>query len=335
MPDTPLWPAWTEALTLRRDCTVGPFSYPPRTCDGVASVTLTAWARPVGQGLLASWTRGGENDRLVERLRQMERLDSLASVRAQLDEHKQRLAAEHRLAGRLQDILLPVPAEPVDLPGLRVAVRYRPAEPDSRVGGDWFHLAATGDGAVLLAIGDVAGRGVQAAATMAQLRYALAALVVTTTTEPAELLAHLNRLLYAGGVSAPTATVAIARYAPATGDLVWAQAGHPAPLCSRAGVTTQLARPAGPLLGAIRDARYGTATVTLSPADVLVLYTDGLIERRGRTLAEGVVPVVATLDRITAQPRPRPLADLLGELHQANPHDDTCILAARRIPPAP
>jgi serine phosphatase RsbU (regulator of sigma subunit) len=171
-----------------------------------------------------------------------------------------------------------------------------------------------------------------AATVMAQLRHMLAGLTVTTTTDPAELLSHLNRLMYAETI---TATAAVARYDPETGVLVWAQAGHPAPLHTRAGSTEQLARPAGPLLGAMRTAVYDTATVAIGPDDLLLFYTDGLIEHRRHTLAEGLAPVVETLNRITAAGSEQPLADLLGQLRRANPDDDTCILAVRPLPLVP
>ncbi|HEX8344992.1 MAG TPA: SpoIIE family protein phosphatase, partial [Actinoplanes sp.] len=255
----------------------------------------------------------------------------LAEVEEKLREHQRSLAAENRLATRLQHIILPIPVEPVDLPGLRVAIRYLPAERASRVGGDWFHAATGRDGGVILAVGDVSGHGIRAATTMAQLRHALAALAITVTAEPAELLTHLNDLLYRGGLAAPTATMVVARYDPDTARLHWAQAGHPAPLHSRNGSTSRLARAAGPLLGAVRDARYDTASTCIDPGDVLLFYTDGLIEHRHQPLLDGLAPVVDTLNRITASPRPQPLADLLAELHQANPDDDTCLLAARRL----
>src|SRR5205085_11293509 len=104
--------------------------------------------------------------------------------------------------------MLPVPYEQFILTEWAVAVRYLPAEEASRVGGDWFHAAAAEDGSVVLAVGDVAGHGMQAATTMAQLRQMVAGLTITTTTDPAELLAHLNRLLYAGG---QTATAVVGR----------------------------------------------------------------------------------------------------------------------------
>jgi serine phosphatase RsbU (regulator of sigma subunit) len=256
----------------------------------------------------------------------------LVHVERQLREHQQSLAAEHRLAAQLQQIILPIPEQPIDLPGLRVAVRYLPAERASRVGGDWYHAATMSDGAVLLAIGDVAGHGLHAATTMAQLRHALAALTVTTT-DPAVLLSHLNRLLCASTAAASTATAVVARYEPATRRLVWAQAGHPPLLHVRAGETAELPRPRGPLLGAAVTACYGTAETTMERDDLLLLYTDGLVEHRDRSLREGLAPVIATLNQISAARQPQPLATLLAELRRANPDDDTCVVAARPLDP--
>jgi serine phosphatase RsbU (regulator of sigma subunit) len=255
----------------------------------------------------------------------------LANVERQLREHEANLAAEHRLAAQLQHIVLPIPNEPIDLAGLRVALRYLPAERAGRVGGDWYHAAEAPDGTVLLAIGDVAGHGLQAATTMAQLRHALAALAVTVTTEPAVLLSYLNRLLCASEATAATATAVIARYDPASGGVVWAQAGHPPPLRARAGSTTTLTRPRGPLLGATPDAVYESTTIELARDELLLFYTDGLVEDRHRSLEEGLAPVVATLDEISARPIEAPLAELLSRLRRANPDDDTCVLAVRRL----
>jgi serine phosphatase RsbU (regulator of sigma subunit) len=256
----------------------------------------------------------------------------LVEVERQLAEHRQSLAAEHRLAAQLQQIILPIPTGPIELPGMRAAVRYVPAEQASRVGGDWYHAAPASDGSVVLAVGDVAGHGIPAAAAMARLRHTLAALAVTTTTDPAELLAHLNRLIHTGDDDFATATAVVARYRPDTGELRWAQAGHPAPLLARAGRTGELPRPAGPLLGAIDPARYETAEVTLRQGDLLLLYTDGLVEERSRTLADGLAPVIAALDEVSAGGAAEPLGDVLSRLRRANPGDDTCVLAAEATP---
>jgi serine phosphatase RsbU (regulator of sigma subunit) len=254
----------------------------------------------------------------------------LAEIERQLRDQQKTLAAEHRLAARLQEIILPVPHTAIELPGLQAAVRYLPAEEASRVGGDWYHTSVTRDGDILVAIGDVAGHGIQAATTMARLRHALAALIITSTTEPAELLYHLNELLRADVATADTGSAVIARYRPGTQQLVWAQAGHPPPLRTRDRRTVALDRPPGPLLGAVRAPTYGTATIDVRSTDLLLLYTDGLIEERHKTTAEGLIPVIHTLNNHGAGP----IVDLVRRFRRANPDDDTCILALRPAGPS-
>jgi serine phosphatase RsbU (regulator of sigma subunit) len=164
---------------------------------------------------------------------------------------------------------------------------------------------------------------------MARLRHALGALAAATT-EPAELLRLLNRAMFDADDGA-TATAVVGRYDPVEQSLTWAQAGHPAPVLARAGVPAPLPRPRGLLLGAARDAVYETATVPMGVGDVLLLYTDGLVERPGHTVQEGLGQVVqAVADAIRAAPD-QPLAALLAGLHRANPADDTCLLAARPL----
>ncbi|MEU8818277.1 SpoIIE family protein phosphatase [Actinoplanes sp. NPDC048796] len=256
----------------------------------------------------------------------------LADVERQLDEQRRDLAAEHELAAKLQRIILPLPDGPIELPGLKVALRYLPAGEESLVGGDWYHAAELRDGSVLLAVGDVAGHGTRAAKTMAQLRHALRALAVTTG-DPGELLRHLNALTCDLERETPelAATAVVARYDPARREIVWAQAGHPPPLLSRDGRTAPLERPAGPMLGVLDDARYETARLDLRLGDLLLLYTDGLVEHRHRGLDDGLATVIRTVDQaVRANPR-QPLGELLSRLRQANPGDDTCILAARPV----
>jgi serine phosphatase RsbU (regulator of sigma subunit) len=256
----------------------------------------------------------------------------LTEVEERLREQQRSLDAEHRLAAQLQNIVLPIPREPIALPGLEVAVRYLPAEQASRVGGDWYHAAPGRDGTVLIAVGDVAGHGIRAATTMARLRHGLSALAMTTSTHPADLLAHLNELLYTNEIGVITATAVLLRYDPGTGMLDWAQAGHPAPLLTRDGVTRELGRPSGPLLGALRSAGYGSESTRMLAGDLLIVYTDGLIEDRSHSLAEGLAPVVDTLDRLCADGATPSVTDVLAQLRRANPDDDTCVLAARPVP---
>ena len=187
----------------------------------------------------------------------------LADVEAELAERRRSQQIEHRLVAALQQIILPLPAGVLEPPGLRVAVRYQPAEEVSRVGGDWYDVVALPNGRTLLAVGDVAGHGITAAATMARLRHSIAALAVTST-DPAELLGYLN-VLVCDDAAEPTATVVVAHFDPATGTVTWAQAGHPPPIVVAAGEPAALARPGGMIVGARRDSVYENATVELAP----------------------------------------------------------------------
>jgi serine phosphatase RsbU (regulator of sigma subunit) len=103
-------------------------------------------------------------------------------------------------------------------------------------------------------------------------------------------------------------------------------------LHTRDAVTAELDRPHGPLLGALRDATYDTASTTIQGGDLLLFYTDGLVEHRRQSRAEGYVPVIATLNEISTAETEQPLTDVLARLRSANLDDDTCILAARPIP---
>jgi hypothetical protein len=251
----------------------------------------------------------------------------LVGVERELTERQRVLQTEHRLVAHLQQIILPLPDRPIDRPGIQVAVRYRPAEEAARLGGDWYDLVALPSGGTLLAVGDVAGHGLTAAGTMARLRHALAALAVTTS-DPAELLGYLNRLV-CDDPTEPTATVVVARYDPPSGTLVWAQAGHPPPILIAPGIGRTLARPHGTLVGARRDTAYVNADVRLPPDATLLLYTDGLIERRS-TDGDWINPVLAAL----AGAEREPVADLLDRLRPANLDDDTCVLGLRQLPPS-
>jgi serine phosphatase RsbU (regulator of sigma subunit) len=248
----------------------------------------------------------------------------LADVEAESAELQASLRLEHSVVAALQQVILPVPAGTVHRPGLEVAVRYQPAEEVARVGGDWFDLVHLPGDRTLLAVGDVAGHGMPAAATMARLRHALSALAVTTD-DPARLLGYLNRMVW-DDPAGPTATAAVACFDPQTSSVTWAQAGHPPPvLLTRAGVTP-LRRPDGMLVGAVRTSEYATATTALAPGDTMLIYTDGLIERRTYD-SDWLGPVL----RAVAGTAELPLDAVLARLQPASPDDDTCVLALRAV----
>jgi len=232
------------------------------------------------------------------------------------------LAHQRLVTLELQRAILPLHDKPYSLPGLRAAMRYLPASRDSRVGGDWYITAAMPSGQVLIAVGDMGGHGLTAAAGMARLRGALAGLAITGSP-PGQLLGWLNDLVHH---VAPehTATVAAGYFDPATRILTWAQAGHPPPLLVRGLTAVPLEPPSGVLLGAAREP-YQTATLKLEPGDLLLLYTDGLIERRNRSLDEGLTRLCAAVRGVTDPPRA--IAAALRALGATATEDDTCLVA--------
>ena len=239
--------------------------------------------------------------------------------------------AEHRLAGQLQNLIQPVPRDPFPLPGLQAAVSYLPAERAIQVGGDWYHAQGLPGGQTLLAIGDVAGHGLQAASGMAHLRFALVAWLSVGIAGPGELVGNLNRLTRQLAI---TGTAVIAVYDPATGMLSWARGGHMAPLLTRDGRTEELPLPSGVLLGAADRSHYPVVEVQLCPDDLVLFYTDGLVERRDPAGADLLDQVKSTLSEVSAEPGELTLKRLRDLLPAAGPDDDTCTLAVRVLPPA-
>jgi serine phosphatase RsbU (regulator of sigma subunit) len=247
----------------------------------------------------------------IERLSDQVRLGELTAL------------AEHRLARQLQQMIQPVPAGSFELDGLDAMVSYLPAESALQVGGDWYHAQNLPDGRVALAVGDVAGHGMEAASGMAHLRFALVAWLSVGIRDPGLLLRHLNRLCAQLGI---TGTAVVGVYDPGTRLLPWARAGHMAPMLGRAGRSTDLERPPGLLLGAEPEADFPVANARLRPGDLVLFYTDGLVERRGdvdRRSAE----VRDHLSAISAEPGADPLPRIHRLLHAPSPDDDTCTLA--------
>jgi serine phosphatase RsbU (regulator of sigma subunit) len=232
------------------------------------------------------------------------------------------LAQERHVALELQHAILPLHDEPFDLPGLRTVVRYLPASKASRVGGDWYITAEMPDGSVLLAIGDVGGHGLEAAAGMARLRGALAGLAITGAS-PDRLVGWLNDLVW--HVSPEhTASVIAGYFDPADRVLTWAQAGHPPPVLVRGAWALQLDPPAGILLGAGRRP-YGLDTLHLRAGDLLLLYSDGLVERRDRCIDDGVATLVRAV-RGSTDPD-QMISAALQALGPTHTDDDTCLVA--------
>ena len=233
---------------------------------------------------------------------------------------------EREVAMALQRSVLPAVLPAVG--GLEVDARYLPAEADVRVGGDWYDALVLPDGRVALSVGDVSGHGLAAGAAMGQLRNALRAYLVEGH-RPSEALAHLNRLLLLTG-SESMASVVCALVDPASGEVEWASAGHPPMLCLRAGAAERLAEPHGVLLGATDESAYPRAQLRLGAGDALVLYTDGLVERRGEDIEVAIDALGGVLASEAVQSAASLCDRALEALGDGTRDDDVCVLVLRR-----
>ncbi|TML02454.1 MAG: PAS domain S-box protein [Actinobacteria bacterium] len=234
---------------------------------------------------------------------------------------------EHRIAETLQRSLLPEHLP--EIPGVGLAARYVPATKDVEVGGDWYDVILLPNGTLGVAIGDVAGHGLRAASTMGQLRMALRAYAIEEVS-PATVIERLARLSRVLGV-AEMATLVYLVFDPDSCAVTFSNAGHPPPLfIPRDGEPSYLEEGLTPPVGAsVIEAAEGT--VPLPPGSTLLLFTDGLIERRGTSLRDGM----ARLQREarSAGPDLEGFCDsLLSSFVEHEVADDVAILAFRPLP---
>jgi phosphoserine phosphatase RsbU/P len=231
---------------------------------------------------------------------------------------------EHEVASELQRSLL-AGALPAAEP-LAVEVFYRPAEAGLEVGGDWFDAFWLEEGRrVALVVGDVVGRGITAATAMGQLRSAIRALA-STGLAPGPLLDALDRYAARHGVGR-MATVVVADLDLDTRELRYAAAGHPPPVLVDPATGPRFLEDGRslPLDAAVRAGPRAQATVETPAGGLLLLYTDGLVERRTRPLDEGLAALVAELRAAGGRPV---LADLARRMEGLGHPDDVCLLSA-------
>lgn len=254
---------------------------------------------------------------------------AVLEARAALLRQTMELAEEHRVKESLQRAVLP--ARLPSVAGVELAARYLPADMPSLVGGDWYDAFCLPDGSLAVATGDVVGHDLEAAAMMGQVRNALRAYAFSDD-RPAEVLARLNRLITGLGDSG-MATALFGRLDPALRRFSWACGGHPPPLLVGAAGVRLLPCPTGVMLGAVPAAGYADAHAVLEPDDLLVLYTDGLIERRDRDLDEGFAALIGASEDLRGQPAETVSATLLDRLLPDQEHDDdVCLLVLRVLP---
>jgi PAS domain S-box-containing protein len=237
---------------------------------------------------------------------------------------------EHRIAETLQRSLLPERLPPIE--GLALAARYLPGARGAAIGGDWYDVLERPDGRVALVVGDVAGHGLRAAASMGQLRNAFRAYGMVEAS-PAEVVARINRLVMSG-VEQVMATVLYLVLDRESGEVAWSAAGHPPPLVIASDGARFLEGGRSVPIGAADPAVFREATAILPPGAALLLYTDGLVERRDTPLGERLTELAEAAAGG---------GDELGELcehvisvvlGEADPGDDVALLAVRPLPVA-
>jgi anti-anti-sigma factor len=232
------------------------------------------------------------------------------------------------IAETLQRSLLPRSLPELDR--LAVAARYLPGVRGTRAGGDWYDVLPREDGVVALAVGDVVGEGPSSAAVMGQLRSALAGFLLEGH-EPARALDLLDR--YARSVDgAQVSTVTCLLLDPVTGSLLHASAGHPPPLVVEDDGAEYLTGGEGPALALPGRAAHTQARSGLRPGSTLLLYTDGLVERRNATLDDGMVRLAEVASAARGGSVDGLVATLLERLVGRERSDDVAVVAARLVP---
>ena len=237
-------------------------------------------------------------------------------------------ALEHTVAETLQHALMP--DAPPRIAGLDLAVRYLPATNGVHVGGDWYDVFPLSGGRVALAIGDVVGHSIGSASIMGQIRSLLRAYTLEHPA-PEDVLRRTNAAV-CQLLPDSVATVFYGVLDLSTGDLAYANAGHPPALhCDRDGTVEYLDCASGAMLGVNADAGYTVSRRRLAPRDRLLLFTDGLIEDREKDIAEGFCALARVMRRSPAQTAERTCQFVqTAMLGTGTRTDDVCILAVRR-----
>ncbi|MFF0791650.1 SpoIIE family protein phosphatase [Streptomyces spiralis] len=250
---------------------------------------------------------------------------ALAATQDRLASAEEQAAERRRLARQLQRAIMPPTVQPVSRAGPRVAVRYRPAEEDQRVGGDWYDAVFLPDDRVLLMVGDIAGHGIAGATGMVVLCNALRGLAITGAG-PGRLLSWRNTVACCL-TEQVTATVVCGLFDPVARTLCWANAGHMPPVLVGGGKAEALTPPDGLLLGAVDEASYEETRHELRPQDILLMYTDGLIERRDGNIDQALRSLLTAAGRAVDG-----LEDYLDHLLScdiADTDDDICLVAVQ------
>ena len=260
--------------------------------------------------------------RLIQRRRAAELL--AGRLGRAVGENRRLYAEQRTIAQTLQHALLPDALPRIE--GAEASARYEPGERGVDIGGDWYDLIPRDDQRLLLIVGDVSGRGLRAAATMASLRYAIHAYAAQNDA-PATILAKLSKILSVTATG-QLATVLCALIDIGSRQVTISSAGHLPPLLISGDQGRFVESEVGLPIGVREGAVYSSTTVTVAPGATFLAFTDGLVERRGEPLDRGLARL---RDAATAghDGLPELLARLVNELRHAPSEDDTAIVGVR------
>ncbi len=297
----------------------------------VAALPLRIGRRALGS-FLVSWRSieplSTRDTRLVDALGAQ---FATALVRVlRLEDERRQASATRTLAETLQRYLL---TEPPQADHLQIAVHYQPATQEAQVGGDWYDAFLTPDGSTTLVVGDVAGHDRNAAAVMAQLRNVLRGVAQALGDPPALVLSALDRAMVGLGVDAlATAVLCQVKAHATTGDyrvFEWSSAGHPPPLLLEPGGAARfLERAAGLMLGVDPSSPRVNDEVVLLPGSTVVLYSDGLVERRDESIDDGLERLREAAEEYAGL-GPNQLGQALRARLAPDPDDDVAMLIVR------
>ncbi|MBB5999272.1 PP2C family protein-serine/threonine phosphatase [Streptomonospora salina] len=281
-----------------------------------------------GLGNRAAWADTGEPAVQIRLVPALDRGDGSAEAAAEERERRlrARLEREHEIALGLQRSLLPCGVD--DAP-LEVAAEYVPTAFGAEVGGDWYDVfPVAGTDRVGLVIGDVAGHGLPEATVMSQLRSVLRAAALEEGARPDRVAARLDAYVDTY-LPESMATMCYAVYDPGTEELAYANAGHVPPMLLRGdGTCERLEAVVDPPLGCSMGGVHRTARVAVHPGDMLVCYTDGVVEQRRESLDTGLNRLSALLTGFRG-PTPKDVcAGVMAWSERTDHADDRAVLVA-------
>ena len=288
--------------------------HPQRALGGTLMANL--WWILAVMGLALTIAAAALVERLSRRQRQAEAL---------AQENEQLYATQRSVALTLQHSLL---AESLpDIPGLELSARYVAGGEGIDIGGDWYDVIALNDGRVLVTVGDVSGRGLQAATSMASLRYAIRA-YAAQGDGPGTILTKLSELMNLRR-DGHFATALCALIDLDARSVTFASAGHPQPLLVDGAGSAFVSTKVGIPVGVRDDASYAELSTDLPSGGTLLFYTDGLIERRGEVLSEGFDRLARAAAKHANGSLEANLSAILDEVIPQASADDTALLGVR------